>query len=136
VKEAEAVEAEDSARIRDQLASDRTLLAWLRTGISLAGMGFVVAKFRLFLEKLDQLAGKGAPATRSGLHVSSYLGVALVALGALLMALGFIQHRGILRQEHIAAGAPRPDEWPIVVATLGCLITTAMLAIYLVTSGG
>lgn len=129
--------AEDSARIRDQLASDRTLLAWLRTGISLAAMGFVVAKFRLFLEKLDQLAAKTPPtAAGGGLHFSSYLGVTLVGLGAVLMALGFIQHRGILRQEGIAAGAPRPDEWPIVVATAGCLVTTALLAVYLVTSGG
>lgn len=130
------MDAEDSARIRDRLAGDRTLLAWLRTGISLAGMGFVVAKFRLFLEKLDQLAGRAPGRARTGLHVSSYLGVALVGLGALLMALGFIQHRGMLRQEETAAGAPRPDEWPIVVATLGCLVTTAILAIYLVTSGG
>jgi putative membrane protein len=38
---------------RQQLASDRTLLAWLRTAISLAGLGFVVAHFGLFLRHLE-----------------------------------------------------------------------------------
>ena len=30
-------------------ASERTLLAWLRTGISIVGLGFIVARFGLFL---------------------------------------------------------------------------------------
>ncbi len=31
----------------DELANDRTFLAWLRTGIALFGLGFVVAKVLL-----------------------------------------------------------------------------------------
>ncbi|MHB1534344.1 MAG: YidH family protein [Acidimicrobiales bacterium] len=127
--------ADDSARVRDRLASDRTLLAWLRTGISLAGLGFVVAKFGLFLEKLDSLAHTAPKGGNSQAHLSGYLGVALVAVAALIMAIGFVQHRGSLRQEHIAPGAPKPAEWPIVVASAGCLITTVVLAAYLVSTG-
>ena len=37
--------ADDSARMRDLLASNRTLLAWIRTTVAFAGLGFVVAKF-------------------------------------------------------------------------------------------
>ncbi len=42
-----AVNAEDSVRMRDLLASNRTMLAWIRIRIALsfAGLGFVVAKF-------------------------------------------------------------------------------------------
>lgn len=29
-------------------ASERTLLAWLRTGVALIGLGFVVSRFGLF----------------------------------------------------------------------------------------
>jgi putative membrane protein len=33
-----------------ELANDRTFLAWLRTGIALFGVGFVVAKVALILQ--------------------------------------------------------------------------------------
>ena len=32
-----------------ELANDRTFLAWLRTGIALFGLGFVVAKVALMI---------------------------------------------------------------------------------------
>jgi len=34
----------------DELANDRTYLAWLRTGIALFGLGFVVAKVALIVQ--------------------------------------------------------------------------------------
>src|ERR1700716_1764579 len=40
------------AQLRDYLAEERTFLAWIRTGISLMGFGFVVARFGIFLEQL------------------------------------------------------------------------------------
>ena len=35
---------------RDYLAAEQTFLAWIRTGLSLMGFGFVVARFGLFLQ--------------------------------------------------------------------------------------
>ena len=37
--------ADDSARLGDLLASNRTLLACVRTALAFAGLGFAVAKF-------------------------------------------------------------------------------------------
>ena len=37
---------------RVPLAAERTLLAWVRTGLALMGFGFVVARFGLFLHEL------------------------------------------------------------------------------------
>ena len=37
------------ADLRDQLAEERTFLAWIRTGLTLMGFGFVVARLGLFL---------------------------------------------------------------------------------------
>jgi putative membrane protein len=34
-----------AATVRDYLANERTLLAWVRTGIALIGLGFAVARF-------------------------------------------------------------------------------------------
>ena len=44
----EPTEAAPKADLRDYLAAERTMLAWLRTGLALMGFGFVVARFGLF----------------------------------------------------------------------------------------
>jgi Domain of unknown function (DUF202) len=38
--------------IREHLAAERTLLAYVRTGLALMGFGFVVARFGLFLREI------------------------------------------------------------------------------------
>jgi putative membrane protein len=40
------------ASLSDYLAAERTLLAWISTGLALMGFGFVVARFGLFLQQL------------------------------------------------------------------------------------
>jgi putative membrane protein len=45
------------ARVREHLANQRTLLAWIRTAIALMGLGFVVARFALFLRGLAGAEG-------------------------------------------------------------------------------
>ena len=44
-------EAGQKAALSDYLAAERTLLAWIRTGLALMGLGFVVARFGIFLEE-------------------------------------------------------------------------------------
>ena len=38
--------ATELARERDREAADRTLMAWIRTSLSLIGFGFGIAKYR------------------------------------------------------------------------------------------
>ena len=45
-----SAEPGQKAALSDYLAAERTLLAWIRTGLALMGFGFVVARFGLFLE--------------------------------------------------------------------------------------
>jgi putative membrane protein len=75
-------------------ASERTLLAWLRTGITVMALGFVVSRFGLFLRLVSAQAHHEAAA--GGLVSSAILGVAFVALGALSIAFAAIQHRRYL----------------------------------------
>ena len=42
---------------RVYFAAERTLLAWVRTGLALMGFGFVVARFGLFLRELAAVPG-------------------------------------------------------------------------------
>ena len=48
------------------LAAERTLLAWVRTGLALMGFGFVVARFGLFLRELAEARGAPVPEGRGG----------------------------------------------------------------------
>jgi putative membrane protein len=73
---------------RVYFAAERTMLAWLRTGIAIMAFGFVVARFGLFL-RLIQAQG-GHVATHG---ISPYLGTALVGIGVLATAGGAVQYQ-------------------------------------------
>ena len=121
--------AEDSARMRDLLASNRTLLAWIRTAISLAGLGFVVARFGLFLDSLKPAARQHSdPAL---VNFSGYLGISLAAVGLLLTVLGLLQHQSVIAQEAPQPDSPQPLQWPALMATAICALACAALAVYL-----
>jgi putative membrane protein len=72
-------------------ASERTLLAWVRTGIAIVGLGFVVSRFGLFLRVLQLSAGP-EPHLAGGHGYSNLLGIALVLLGTASMIIACIQH--------------------------------------------
>jgi len=69
-------------------AAERTLLAWLRTGLTVMVVGFVVARFGLFLRLLGQSTG-----VRTESLFSAVLGVLFVLAGALLILVATVQHR-------------------------------------------
>ena len=77
------------------LAAERTLLAWVRTGLALMGFGFVVARFGLFLHEIAATRPV-PPATSSGL--SLWIGGGLVVLGIVINVAAAVQHVTLLRR--------------------------------------
>jgi putative membrane protein len=69
------------ASLSDYLAAERTLLAWIRTGLALMGFGFVVARFGLFLQQLQIM--QRTPIERS-YGLSLWFGTALIAVGVIV----------------------------------------------------
>lgn len=67
--------------IRLHQANERTMLAWVRTGIALMAFGFAIARFGVFLRQVAALSPDLAHAPRS--LESAWMGTALVALGML-----------------------------------------------------
>lgn len=72
-------------------AAERTLLAWLRTGLTLMALGFVIARFGLFLELLSLQSPGGRPPGHA--WISAALGIAFVLAGALASLVATVQHR-------------------------------------------
>lgn len=74
---------------RVNFAAERTLLAWIRTGLAMMGFGFVVARFGLFLREMASAQG-AAPPHRVGL--SLWIGTTLVILGVTVNVSAAVRH--------------------------------------------
>ena len=85
--------SQQATRTRDHLANTRTLLAWVRTGVSLIGFGLVIERF-------------AAQTDPTG--VSAVFGVALAALGCMALVVGvadFVRTRRDIAEENVTAAA-------------------------------
>lgn len=71
------------------MAAERTFLAWLRTGISLMGFGFVVARFGLFLRELV-VSNPSLPHPTTGFSLPA--GILLILLGMLVNVVAGVRH--------------------------------------------
>src|SRR5271157_1627603 len=88
-------EMRQRAALSDYLAAERTLLAWIRTGLALMGFGFVVARFGLFLQQLQVM--QRVPAAQS-YGLSLWFGTALIAVGVIVNAFAGWHHARLVRE--------------------------------------
>ena len=99
--------------VRDHLANERTLLAWIRTAITLIGLGFIV----------DRLSLGGA----GGLQALA--GVGLVLIGGLLAVAGAYSYLRARRE--LATGRYQPIVGlhlvVVGVVVLGALVLAAYM---------
>lgn len=109
-------------------AAERTLLAWLRTGLAMMGFGFVVARFGLFLHELA--AVEHAPASQGG-GLSVWLGAALVAWGVIVTMWATANHlKDLARLKRRERVFPKRVSLGVVLAAALAVIGIAM-AVYL-----
>ena len=89
---------------RIYFAAERTLLAWVRTGIAVMGFGFIVGRFG------DFLAVASDDPQHASMAVTPLVGAALIALGAVSIAAGALEYRRYTK-------ALRPDDLPSLHAS-------------------
>lgn len=116
---------------RVRFAIERTLLAWVRTGLALMGFGFVVARFGLFLREIAALHQALPEKPTAGL--SLWIGTALILLGVLVNLLVSAEHIRLMR--HVESGPPYGNRsWRLGVGvSLVLALLGIAMAIYLVT---
>lgn len=114
---------------RVALAAERTLLAWIRTGLALMGFGFVVARFGVFLHELAMAERTPQPSTAGS---SLWIGAALITLGVVVNVLAAVQHVRLIRR--LQQGEPyRLRIWSfaiivsLLLAVLGVVMTACLL---------
>jgi putative membrane protein len=112
-------------------AAERTLLAWVRTGLTIMAFGFVVARFGLFLRLLAAQHPAAAPVAQAPHDLSNVVGIGLVIVGTACMILGAHQHRSYVATLP-PADIPRSHSaiYPISLAVF-LAILGAVLAVYL-----
>jgi putative membrane protein len=110
---------------RIYLAAERTLLAWVRTGLALMGFGFVVARFGLFLREVAEVHGSEIPppAAAAGRPVSMWFGIALVTVGVLVNLLAAVDHRRVIRSLR------RGDTEPATKSAMGVVLAAVLAAV-------
>jgi putative membrane protein len=91
----EAPQAGPPVDPRIYFAAERTLLAWIRTGLAMMGFGFVVARFGVFLRELA--ASRGAT-PQQPVGASLALGTTLVVLAVIVHFLAVVRHWRTVRR--------------------------------------
>ena len=115
---------------RVYFAAERTLLAWIRTGIALMGFGFVVARFGLFLRELRFAAGAQVTAPTG---VSLWGGIILVLIGVIVNVASTFRYVQTVRDLNLGKDvAGSPSRLGIALALALAVVGLAVAAYLLV----
>ncbi len=114
--------------LRFYLAAERTFLAWIRTGLALMGLGFVLARFIFPTEfQPSRITSASPPA------FSVWVGTAVILVGVVVNVVSTAHHihlvRRLNRGEEIAG---RPSATAISTALLLAAVGLAMVIYLLV----
>ena len=105
--------------IREHLANERTLLSWVRTGVSLISIGLVVERAAALVDASMKVGSTSA---------SELFGLALALLGALTLVIGTIQFLNNRRRISTGEFVPSVAAYLIIVA--GSLAFAGAFVIY------
>ncbi|ACP35338.1 protein of unknown function DUF202 [Sulfolobus islandicus Y.G.57.14] len=105
----------------DHLANERTLLAWIRTGIALIGFGFVIAKFVLFLHLLKP--------TGNTQSTSIIYGEVMIILGVITILYGLYTY--LAYEKDLEKGSIKPKKTENTIFSVIIIIFAIILSFLL-----
>src|SRR5215470_15099199 len=118
-------------RATEYLANERTFLAWIRTSVAIVSLGFVLARFSVWLRELAIQRAPQFPVHRAG--ISLPIGVGMMIFGGLLAVLAAWRYHVVNRD--IERGRVRADRGLVVLVTvMVALLSGAMIVFALLTA--
>ena len=108
------------ALIRTAFSSERSLMAWMRTSVSLYSFGFTITKFVDYLER----QGEGSQFSEGPRR----LGISLIGVGILVLVLAVVEHVQRLRMMR-EQGLP-PDSGSLLpIGSAGAIFAIGVVAL-------
>jgi putative membrane protein len=104
--------ANELAKERNREAAERTLMAWIRTALSLIGFGFGIGKLASYIDAAD------LHRSRDPAHTSLIFAASFIVVGILGLLAAIVQHARILKrlsQPDFAYNAMRPIAMTVAV---------------------
>jgi putative membrane protein len=129
--EVRATASDHFAWLRTRLSLERTLMAWVRTAVSLIGFGFTIVQF---FDRLGSLPGAAAARFPDA---PRYLGLMLITCGIVALIVSIWQYQAgarYLRTEEVAliAGIENdPQQTPLLFVSFA-LILVGLFAFFAV----
>jgi inner membrane protein YidH len=119
---------------QQHLANERTFLSWLRTSIALIGLGFIVARFGLFLREFGLVVkntsnSNDAAVSLFGHYQSSLIGISIIILGIALILLALRNY--LTTRSQIEKGFYIPSNFNIFAASLSIVFLGILIIVYL-----
>ena len=118
-------------RATEYLANERTFLAWIRTCIAIISLGFVIARFGVWLR---EFAARIDP--KIGVRNTSFsllVGVAMMAFGSVLTILAAWRYHGI--NQAIDRGEFQADRGLVAIVTISVALLGVVMIAYLLLTG-
>lgn len=117
-----ATDASHFAWLRTRMSLERTMMAWVRTGIGLVGFGFTIVQF---FERFGRMKGV-APASHP--FAVRYVGLVLIGAGIVALSLSAYQYRATVRylwrrDFAVLAGVDEaPVSMPVYAIAIGLIL--------------
>ncbi|MBL8894185.1 MAG: DUF202 domain-containing protein [Rhizobiales bacterium] len=113
--------------VTELLAAERTFLAWVRTSIAVASLGFVVAKFGIWLREFaDQI---NPQIHMQSTALSLPIGIGMMIFGGALTVAAAWHFRHV--RQAIMKGEIRTSGKLVAAVTLGVTLLTFVMIVYL-----
>ena len=112
---------------RNKLAAERTLMAWLRTALSMISFGFTIYKFLQVIDEQSTVAVLRPNAPRN-------VGLVLTGLGTVVLVIACVQHWSYVK--NLRTDRPyKPWDLSFIVACLVAILGALLFGSILIRSG-
>lgn len=108
-----------------RMAADRTFLAYVRTGLGMMTLGFVMVRFNIFVARTQQ----SDHASQSTPWLPLWVGLVLTAYGVAINLFATVQHRRLIVRANRGEPYEAPTWSPDLVVGIGMAVLGALVVI-------